>query len=84
MLIWSQRQSIGPPNAGALKNFFDLVPNDPTGSDPLHGKVVGLLASGVSDHHYPVLEHQLRPLFGFFCAYTLARAIYASAKDFDA
>ncbi|GHO84061.1 NAD(P)H-dependent oxidoreductase [Dictyobacter formicarum] len=69
---------------GALKNFFDLVPNDPHGRDPLRGKVVGLLATGGSDHHYLVLEHQLRPLFGFFGSYIPARAIYASAKDFDA
>jgi MsuE subfamily FMN reductase len=68
---------------GALKNFFDLVPNDPHGRDPLRGKMVGLLATGGSDHHYLVLEHQLRPLFGFFGAYTAARAIYASSKDFD-
>ena len=69
---------------GALKNFFDLVPNDPNGHDPLRGKVVGLLATGGSDHHYLVLEHQLRPLFGFFGAYTPARTSYASSKDFDA
>ncbi|HTK06902.1 MAG TPA: NAD(P)H-dependent oxidoreductase [Ktedonobacteraceae bacterium] len=69
---------------GALKNFFDLIPNDPRGQDPLRGKIVGLLATGGSDHHYLVLEHQLRPLLGFFGAYTLARAIYASPKDFDA
>ncbi len=69
---------------GALKNFFDLVPNDPKGQDPLRGKVVGLLATGGSDHHYLILEHQLRPLFGFFGAYTPARAIYAVPKDFDA
>ena len=68
---------------GALKNFFDLVPNDPKGHDPLRGKVVGLLATGGSDHHYLILEHQLRPLFGFFGAYTPARAIYAASKDFD-
>jgi MsuE subfamily FMN reductase len=69
---------------GALKNFFDLVPNDPKGHDPLRGKVVGLLATGGSDHHYLILEHQLRPLFGFFGAYTPARAIYAASKGFDA
>lgn len=68
---------------GALKNFFDLVPNDPHGQDPLRGKVVGLLATGGSDHHYLVLEHELRPLFGFFGASIPARAIYASARDFD-
>ncbi len=69
---------------GALKNFFDLVPNDPNGKDPLRGKGVGLLATGGSDHHYLVLEHQLRPLFGFFGAQTLARAVYGSPKDFNA
>jgi MsuE subfamily FMN reductase len=69
---------------GALKNFFDLVPSEPNGREPLRGKVVGLIATGGSDHHYLVLEHQLRPLFGFFGASTPARAIYASAKDFDA
>ncbi|WP_165422767.1 NADPH-dependent FMN reductase [Ktedonosporobacter rubrisoli] len=68
---------------GALKNFFDLVPNDPQGRDPLRGKVVGLIATGGSDHHYLVLEHQLRPLFGFFGAYIPPRAIYASSRDFD-
>src|SRR6266567_7795163 len=68
---------------GALKNFFDLVPNEPGVRDPLRGKVVGLLATGGSDHHYLVLEHQLRPLFGFFGAYTVARAVYASSKDFN-
>jgi len=68
---------------GALKNFFDLVPNDPNGRDPLRGKVIGLLATGGSDHHYLVLEHQLRPLFGFFGAYTPAQAVYVSPKDFN-
>ncbi len=69
---------------GALKNLFDLVPADPRGHDPLRGKVVGLLATGGSDHHYLMLEHQLRPLFGSFGAYTPARAIYAASRDFDA
>jgi len=68
---------------GALKNFFDLVPNEPKGHDPLRGKVVGLLATGGSDHHYLILEHELRPLFGFFGAYTPARVVYGVSKDFD-
>ncbi len=68
---------------GALKNFFDLVPNDPKGHDPLRGKAIALLATGGSDHHYLTLEHELRPLFAFFGAHTLPRAIYASARDFN-
>jgi NAD(P)H-dependent FMN reductase len=31
-----------------------------------------------------VVEHQLRPLFGFFEACTVSTAIYASATEFDA
>lgn len=69
---------------GALKNLFDLVPNDPDRDDPIRGKVVGLLASGGSDHHYLLLEHQLRPLFGFFGAHTAGRAVYATPADYDA
>lgn len=68
---------------GALKNLFDLVPNDPNGNDPLRGKAVGLLATGGSDHHFLVLEHQLRPLFGFFGAQTVGRAVYATPQDFN-
>jgi len=68
---------------GALKNLFDLIPNDAGGNDPLRGKVVGLMASGGSDHHYLVLEHQLRPLLSFFGSHTLARAVYANGGDFD-
>lgn len=68
---------------GALKNLFDLVPNDPDGADPLRNKAVALIASGGSAHHYLVLEHQLRPLFGFFGCHTLGRAIYATPADYD-
>jgi FMN reductase len=29
-----------------------------------------------------MVEHQLRPLFGFFMAHTLPTAVYASDRDF--
>lgn len=29
-----------------------------------------------------MVEHQLRPLFGFFTAHTLPTAVYASDRDF--
>jgi len=29
-----------------------------------------------------IVEHQLRPLFGFFMAHTLPTAVYASDRDF--
>lgn len=63
---------------GLFKHFFDLL-------DPLAiaGKPVVLTATGGSHHHALVLEHHLRPLFGFFRAQTLPTAVYAVEGDFD-
>lgn len=62
---------------GLFKHFFDLV--DPSA---LAGKPVLLTATGGGEKHALVIEHQLRPLFGFFEAATLPTGIYASAVDF--
>jgi FMN reductase len=62
---------------GLFKHLFDLI-----GHDRLIGKPVILTASGGSDRHALVVEHQLRPLFGFFTALSMATAIYASDADF--
>jgi FMN reductase len=63
---------------GMFKHFFDLVDQY-----ALVNKLVLLAATGGGDHHALVLEHALRPLFGFFQAMTLPVAIFASAGDFD-
>lgn len=63
---------------GLFKHFFDLVDQY-----ALANKLVLLAATGGSDHHALVLEHELRPLFGFFQAMTVPVAIFASAGDFD-
>lgn len=62
---------------GLFKHFFDLL-------DPklLRGKPVILAATGGGDRHSLIVEHQLRPLFGFFEAFTLPTAIYVSDRDF--
>jgi FMN reductase len=62
---------------GLLKHFFDLL-------DPkvLSGKVAILAATGGSDHHSLVLEHQLRPLLSFFGAYTVPTSVYVKDTDF--
>lgn len=62
---------------GLFKHLFDLV-------EPprLAGLPVVLTATGGGDRHALVVEHQLRPLFGFFSAHTIATAIYASERDF--
>lgn len=62
---------------GLFKHFFDLL--DPTA---LRGKPVLLTATGGGERHALVVEHQLRPLFGFFEAFALPTAVYATDKDF--
>lgn len=62
---------------GLFKHLIDLL--DPAA---LVGKPILLAATGGGDRHALVIEHQLRPLFGFFEARTLATGIYASERDF--
>lgn len=63
--------------AGLFKHVFDLL-------DPglLQGKPILLAATGGGDRHALVIEHQLRPLFGFFEAQPLATGVYAGDRDF--
>ena len=63
--------------AGLFKHLIDLL--EPTA---FSGKPVLLAATGGGDRHALIVEHQLRPLFGFFEARTLATGIYASERDF--
>lgn len=63
---------------GLFKHFFDLF-----GLLSLVGKPVLLAATGGGDRHALVIAHQLRPLFGFFEAQSLATGVYASDADFQ-
>jgi FMN reductase len=63
---------------GRLKNLFDLLPND-----ALEGKPVGLVATGGTDHHYLALEHELKPLVGFFRAWAVPGSVYANNTHFS-
>ncbi|MDL2409991.1 FMN reductase [Rhizobium calliandrae] len=63
--------------SGALKHLFDLVDYR-----ALAGKRVVLAATGGTQLHGLMLEHQLRPLFGFFNVMTVPTAIYALEADF--
>lgn len=63
---------------GMFKHFFDLIDQY-----ALADKLVLLAATGGGDHHALVLEHALRPLFGFFQAMTAPAAIFANSGDFD-
>lgn len=63
---------------GLFKHLFDLL--DPKA---LAGRHVMLAATGGSDRHALVIEHQLRPLFAFFGAHILPISIYAVNGDFE-
>ena len=62
---------------GMFKHLFDFVEQTALVDVP-----VLLAASGGSERHALVLEHQLRPLFSFFQAQTLPIGVYATDKDF--
>jgi FMN reductase len=61
---------------GLFKHVFDLI-------EPgmLRNRPVLLTAVGGGLRHSLVVEHQLRPLFGFFEACTVSTAIYASSGE---
>jgi FMN reductase len=63
---------------GLLKHLFDLVERSALG-----GRKAVLIASGGTALHGLMLEHQLRPLMGFFGVLTVPTAIYALESDFD-
>lgn len=63
--------------AGLFKHLFDLV--EPSA---LENVPVVLTANGGGPLHGLVVEHGLRPLFGFFAALTVPTAIYACDRDF--
>jgi len=61
---------------GLLKHLFDLVD-----MSAMKGKPVLLAATGGSDRHTLIIDHQLRPLFGFFQSLTLPVGVYAGPAD---
>ncbi|KRA23931.1 hypothetical protein ASD65_05470 [Microbacterium sp. Root61] len=63
---------------GLFKHLFDFV-----GQYSLVGKPVLVAATGGGERHALILEHQLRPLFGFFQALTLPLGVYASDAAFE-
>lgn len=63
---------------GIFKHFFDLL--DPS---VLENRPVLIAATGGGQRHALMVEHQMRPLFGFFMALVAPTAIYASDIDFD-
>ena len=63
---------------GLFKHLFDFVDQY-----ALVDKPVILAATGGSERHALIIEHQFRPLFGFFQALTLPLGVYAHDSDFS-
>ena len=61
----------------AFKLFFDWV-----GQYDLVDTPVLLTATGGSDRHALLVEHQMRPLFGFFQSTTLPLGVFGNERDF--
>lgn len=64
--------------SGLFKHFFDFVDQHALIDTP-----VLLAATGGSERHALMIDHQLRPLFSFFQARTLPLGVYATDKDFE-
>ena len=62
---------------GLFKHLFDLLDRQ-----ALVGRPVILSATGKADQHALMIEHAMRPLFGFFGALTLPTGVYATDSDF--
>lgn len=63
---------------GLFKHFFDLIDRD-----RMAGKAAVLSATGASLQHALSIEHQVRPLMGFFNILTAATAPFATDSDFN-
>ena len=82
-ILYSDVLVVGSPTykggySGLFKHVLDLI--DPLA---LAGKPEILTATGGGERHALVVEHQLRPLFGFFAAHSAPTGIYASDRDFS-
>ncbi|MGB6102547.1 MAG: FMN reductase [Pusillimonas sp.] len=64
--------------SGQLKHVFDLIDQNALIDTP-----VLLAATGGSDRHALIIDHQMRPLFSFFQALTLPIGVYASSADYN-
>jgi len=63
---------------GLFKHLMDFIELESLVDTP-----VLLAATGGSERHALVIDHQLRPLFSFLQAHTLPIGVYATPADFD-
>ena len=63
---------------GLFKHLIDFVDMKALADRP-----VVVSATGGAQRHALLIEHQLRPLFGFFSAWTIPTGIFAEDKQFE-
>ena len=63
---------------GALKNLLDHVP-----VEALMGKVVGLIATAATAHHYLAIDHDFRAVMAWFNAYVAPGSVYVENAHFQ-
>jgi FAD reductase [NAD(P)H] len=63
---------------GSLKNLFDLMP-----VSVFRNKVMGFIATGGTYQHYLVIENQVKPIAGYFRAYTAPGYVYVHNDHFN-
>lgn len=61
-----------------LKNVFDLVP-----PAVFRHKVMGFAANGGTYQHFLMIENQIKPIAGYFRAYTAPGYVYAHTSHFN-
>ncbi|MFE4972534.1 FMN reductase [Kitasatospora sp. NPDC056651] len=65
--------------SGLFKSFFDVIDDD-----VLTGKPVLIAATGGTPRHSLVLDHAVRPLFGYLRAVVPPTGVYAATDDWGA
>ena len=63
---------------GALKNLLDHVP-----LEALEGKVIGLIATGATLHHYLAIDLQFRALLAWFNVHVLPGFVYLDSGAYS-
>ncbi|MBW7455918.1 NADPH-dependent FMN reductase [Paenibacillus sepulcri] len=64
--------------SGALKNLFDLLP-----ITAFRNKIIGFIGTGGTYQHFLVIENQLKPIAGYFRAFTAPDYVYAHREHFN-
>jgi NAD(P)H-dependent FMN reductase len=63
---------------GAFKNLLDHTP-----LKALEGKVVGLVATGATPHHYLVIDHEMRSVLAWYNTWLVPGSVYVDDSSYQ-